>query len=119
SEERRVGKECRSRWSPFHEKKKASFFIQKTRAHLNVQQARVDRLLRRMMPGNLRRRHLILASRSEADWRDCPDLPQRGYCLIAVSRRRQRNAHGCPAVARIDVNPSVVVENRAFDNRQA
>ena len=39
--------------------------------------------------------------------------------LIAVSRRWQRNAHGCPGVARIDVNPAVVIEDRAFDNRQA
>jgi hypothetical protein len=47
------------------------------------------------------------------------DPPQRGASLIAVSCRRQRNAYGCPAVARIDVNPAVVVEDRAFDNRQA
>ena len=39
--------------------------------------------------------------------------------LIAVNRRRQRNAYGCPAVARIDVNPAVVVEDRALDNGQA
>src|SRR5215470_6655206 len=36
--------------------------------------------------------------------------------LVAVNRRRQRNAHGCPAVARIDVNTAVVIEDRAFDN---
>src|SRR5205814_10727612 len=32
SEERRVGKECRSRWSPHHQKKKADFFLVRSRA---------------------------------------------------------------------------------------
>ena len=33
SEERRVGKECRSRWSPYHEKKKEKKKKKKTETH--------------------------------------------------------------------------------------
>src|SRR6266403_697753 len=38
SEERRVGKECRSRWSPYHEKKKESryFFFFKQKAAYEI-----------------------------------------------------------------------------------
>src|SRR5689334_25029844 len=42
SEERRVGKECRSRWSPYHEKKKISDERSKHRKKI-VKQSRIQR----------------------------------------------------------------------------
>src|SRR5580693_10025629 len=36
SEERRVGKECRSRWSPYHQKKKKKQDCKKTEVRINV-----------------------------------------------------------------------------------
>src|SRR5215203_6929158 len=36
SEERRVGKECRSRWSPYHEKKKLTAFFLPSGRELSV-----------------------------------------------------------------------------------
>src|SRR6266702_5332273 len=46
SEERRVGKECRSRWSPYHEKKKNS---QRLRGFTGVQRAMAARVEERVL----------------------------------------------------------------------
>src|SRR5688572_33162529 len=43
SEERRVGKECRSRWSPYHYKKKKKTTTQQLKMNLNVKETRLAR----------------------------------------------------------------------------